>query len=57
MMPTRTLCCAYRGETRDLVAKALGGDDGNILGDALVRGEVKRQTRVVLLDDDARRLA
>ena len=46
----------HRGETGDLVAKALGGDDGDILGDALVRREVESETRVVLLDDDARGL-
>jgi|TARA_B100001741_G_C16197385_1_gene434268 hypothetical protein len=46
----------HRGETGDLVAKALGGDDGDILGDALVGVEVERQARVVLLDDDAGRL-
>jgi len=46
----------HSGETGDLVAKALGGDDGDILGDALVGVEVERQARVVLLDDDAGRL-
>jgi hypothetical protein len=45
-----------RGEPGDLVAKTLGGDDGDILRDALVGGEVERQARVVLLDDDARGL-
>lgn len=43
-------------EAGDLVAKTLGGDDGDILSDALVGREVQRQARVVLLDDDARSL-
>ena len=46
----------HSGETGDLVAKALGWDDGDILGDALVGVEVEGQARVVLLDDDAGRL-
>ena len=48
--------CTHSGETGDLVAKALGWDDGDILGDALVGVEVEGQARVVLLDDDAGRL-
>ena len=34
-----------RGETGDLVAKTLEGDDGDILGDALVRREVESERR------------
>jgi hypothetical protein len=40
-------------EPRDLVAHALGGDDGHLAGHTLVGVEVQRQTRVVLLDDNA----
>jgi hypothetical protein len=46
----------YRGETRNLVTQALGRNDRDVIRDALVRGEVKREARVVLLDDLARRL-
>ena len=45
-----------RGEPGNLVSKPLGGDDRDILRDALVRGEIESQARVVLLDDDARGL-
>jgi hypothetical protein len=40
------------GETGDLVAETLGGDDGNLGGDLLVGLEVQGETRVVLLDQD-----
>ena len=43
-------------EASDLVAKTLGGDDGDILGDALVGREVEGEAGVVLLDDDTRSL-
>jgi len=43
-----------RREAGNLVAQALGRDDGNLVADLLVDVEVKGQTRVVLLDDDAR---
>ena len=43
-------------EACDLVAHALAGDDGHLINNALVGVEVKRQSRVVLLDDDSRRL-
>lgn len=43
------------GETGDLVAQTLRGDDGDLIDDALVLVEVDaRQTRVVLLDEHAR---
>jgi hypothetical protein len=37
----------------NLVAQALAGDDGNLLGNALVGVKVQRQAGVVLLDDEA----
>jgi len=40
------------GETSDLVAETLGGDDGNLGSNLLVGLEVQSQTRVVLLDED-----
>ena len=46
----------YRGETSDLVTKALGRDDGDLIREALVRRKVEREARVVLLDDLARSL-
>lgn len=45
----------WRGVT-DLVAEALGGDDGDLVADPLVRFEVERQFGVVALDDDFGRL-
>merc|ERR1712125_78530 len=39
--------------TSNLVSHLLGGDDGNLLSESLVGLEVKGQSRVVLLDDDA----
>jgi len=42
----------YRGEASNLVAKALGRDDGNILSDLLVGLEIMSQTGVVLLDEN-----
>lgn len=39
-----------------LVPKFLAGDDGDLLAHALVGVEVVAQARVVLLDDDPRRL-
>lgn len=41
---------------RDLVAQLLAGDDGDLLAHPLVGVEVVAQPRVVLLDDDPRRL-
>ena len=46
----------HRGETSDLVAKTLGGDDSHLLRNPLVDSEIERQARVVLLDDLARSL-
>lgn len=46
----------HRGETSNLVAQALGRDDGDVIRDALVRRKVECETRVVLLDDLARGL-
>lgn len=40
----------------NLVAHTLGRDDGHFVTDALVRVEVHREARVVLLDDGSRRL-
>jgi len=40
------------GETSNLVAKTLRGDDGDLGGDLLVGLEVQGQARVVLLDED-----
>jgi hypothetical protein len=37
----------------DLVAKALAGDDGNLLRDTLVGIEVESEAGVVLLDNEA----
>jgi hypothetical protein len=45
-----------RDKTSDLVAQALGRDDCNFIADTLVGLKVKRQPRIVLLNDDARRL-
>jgi hypothetical protein len=45
-----------RREAGDLVAQALGLDDRDLLGDALVRVKVGREARIVLLDDQARGL-
>lgn len=43
------------GETGNLVAQTLRGDDGDLIDDALVLVEVDvRKTRVVLLDEHAR---
>lgn len=42
------------GETSDLVAKTLRGDDGDLIADLLVGVEVESKTRVVLLDHNAR---
>jgi len=39
------------GEARDLVAHALGGGDGDLVDEALVRVEVEGEAGVVLLDD------
>lgn len=36
----------------NLVAEGLGGNDSDLLADALVGVEVQRQASVVLLDDD-----
>jgi len=46
----------YRRETGNLVAQTLGRDDGDVIRDALVGRKVERESRVVLLDDLARRL-
>lgn len=40
------------GETGNLVAETLAGNDGNLTGKALVGLEVQSETRVVLLDED-----
>lgn len=40
------------GVTGDLVAKTLGGDDGDFIADALVGLEVQGELRVVTLNDD-----
>merc|ERR1719261_1695067 len=45
-----------RHEARDFVAHALRRDDGDLITNPLVRVEVDAEPRVVLLDDDARRL-
>ena len=45
-----------RHEARDFVAHALGRHDGDLVTNPLVRVEVDAEPRVVLLDDDARRL-
>ncbi|CAH0365918.1 unnamed protein product, partial [Pelagomonas calceolata] len=45
-----------RHEARDFVAHALRRDDGDLVTNPLVRVEVDAEPRVVLLDDDARRL-
>lgn len=41
-----------RGVTGNLVAEALGGNDGNFIADALVGLEVEGQAGVVTLNDD-----
>jgi hypothetical protein len=41
------------GETSNLVAKTLGGNDGNLVADLLVGLEIESKTGVVLLDEDA----
>ena len=43
-----------RGETGDLVAETLGGDDGNLISDLLVGLEIISEARVVFFNDDAR---
>lgn len=45
---------AHRGEAGNLVAQALGLDDGDLLAHTVVGGEVLGQAVVVLLDDDLR---
>jgi hypothetical protein len=40
------------GETSNLVAKTLGGNDGNLVADLLVGLEIESKTGVVLLDKD-----
>jgi hypothetical protein len=45
-----------RREARNLVPQALGLDDGDLLADTLVGGEVEGEAGVVLLDDLARGL-
>lgn len=47
---------AYRGEARNFVAEPLGGNDGDLIDDALVDVKVLGQATIVLLDDDAGRL-
>ena len=42
-----------RGEAGDLVTHALGGDDRNLVADALISVEVEGEARVVLLDNGA----
>ncbi|MCV2423816.1 hypothetical protein LNV47_24855, partial [Paucibacter sp. DJ4R-1] len=42
------------GETRDLVAQALGRDDGHLIDNTLVGVEVKSEPGVVLLNEDTR---
>jgi hypothetical protein len=44
------------GESSNLVAELLGGNDGNFLNDALVGLEIAGQTSVVLLDNQLRGL-
>ena len=39
------------GESSDLVTHTLGGGDGDLIDDTLVGVEIKRKTRVVLLND------
>ena len=41
-----------RGVTGNLVAEALGGDDGDLIADALVGVEVRGELGVELLNDD-----
>ncbi len=41
-----------RGGSADLVAEALGGDDSNLIADALVGLEVEGELGVVPLNDD-----
>jgi hypothetical protein len=41
------------GETGNLVSQTLRGDDGDFIADSLVGLEVKSETGVVLLNDDA----
>ena len=41
------------GVAGNLVAEALGGDDGHLAANLLVGLEVQRQARVILLDEDA----
>mmetsp|Transcript_58980 Transcript_58980/g.95345 ORF Transcript_58980/g.95345 Transcript_58980/m.95345 type:complete len:226 (-) Transcript_58980:838-1515(-) len=50
--PPRNPFHQMRGEASNLVAKALGRDDGNILSDLLVGLEIMSQTGVVLLDEN-----
>ena len=40
----------------NLVSQPLAGDDGYVLADAFVGVEIVRESSVVLLDDDPRRL-
>lgn len=47
----------HRHEARNLVAHALRGDDRDLIGDALVGVEVKRELAVEALANDARRAA
>jgi hypothetical protein len=46
------LCCAEYGRCSHLVAQALGGNDGNLIADALVGLKVESQLGVVTLNDD-----
>ena len=48
---THQVCCV----TGDLVAHALGGQDGNIVNNTLISVEVHRQASVVLLHNSAGR--
>ena len=43
-------------ETSDLISHSLGRNDCHLAGDALVGVKIQRQTRIVLLDNDSRRL-
>lgn len=41
------------GETGNLVAEALGRNDGDLIGNLLVSLEVEREARIIFLDQDA----
>ena len=47
---------AHSSKSSDLVAEALGGNDGDFLSDLLVSLEIQGHSRVVPLDHHTRRL-